>query len=510
MPRGPLSESYPSAVALVVFSLVPFLMLTAAVFPLATTIGKSLGLSTGLLDIVISLSTAGYAVGTVLAVQFAVHLPTRRMLVVYETAFVVASILSAWAPNGDVFIASFIAQGLCTSLMLIAAVPPLVTGWPVQKMPWTGMIMNLAIFGAVAIGPTIGAVQESSGGWRPLFWGVAGLAALALLFSLLTFEDQPPQDTSAPWDFVAIAEAIVGCTAAFYGAGRLEAQKAAGPASLVPLIAGAALVGLLVATQYRKRRPLMPVKQLATVFPVTGITIALFASAASFGLMELVLLALKTRMGPDRVALLFVPEFLAAVATAGVFGILFRTRFTPVLAFAGMGTLTIAAALLTWVVTGGDLLVGFGTGLVGLGVGASVSPALFLAGFSLRNKMIQRVFAMIELLRGVTAFLVAPVLLFLVAAFGGSDKASGIRDSIWICLALAAGGGLLAAAVFRFGGGRLQRPDLETWQGGEEPAWDSPGLAGSGEGAGSGGSPVGAGTAGEGRDRSAEMPSARR
>ncbi len=135
--------------------------------------------------------------------------------------------------------ASFIAQGLCTSLMLVAAVPPLVIGWPVEKMPFTGVIMDPAIFGAVAIGPTIGAAQESSGTWRPLVWGVAVLAALALLFSLLTFEDQPPQDTSVPWDLVAIAEAIVGCTAAFYGAGRRESQKAAGPAALVPLITGA-------------------------------------------------------------------------------------------------------------------------------------------------------------------------------------------------------------------------------------------------------------------------------
>jgi uncharacterized RDD family membrane protein YckC len=32
-------------------------------------------------------------------------------------------------------IAAFITEGLCTSLMLIAAVPPLVVGWPPEKMP---------------------------------------------------------------------------------------------------------------------------------------------------------------------------------------------------------------------------------------------------------------------------------------------------------------------------------------------------------------------------------------
>lgn len=91
-----------------------------------------------------------------LAVQFAVHLPARRMLLGYVTAFVVAAVLTTWAPNDPVFAVAFIVEGLCTSLMLIAAVPPLVTGWPTTKMPWTGMIMNLCIFGAVALGPTLG------------------------------------------------------------------------------------------------------------------------------------------------------------------------------------------------------------------------------------------------------------------------------------------------------------------------------------------------------------------
>ena len=67
--RGPLADSYPAAVALVVSALVPFLLLTSAVLPLAPLVSKSLHLSTAALDITTGLSDAGYAVGTVLAVQ---------------------------------------------------------------------------------------------------------------------------------------------------------------------------------------------------------------------------------------------------------------------------------------------------------------------------------------------------------------------------------------------------------------------------------------------------------
>ena len=45
--RGPLADSYPAAVALVVFALVPYLALTAALTPLQPILSKSLPLSPG-------------------------------------------------------------------------------------------------------------------------------------------------------------------------------------------------------------------------------------------------------------------------------------------------------------------------------------------------------------------------------------------------------------------------------------------------------------------------------
>ena len=154
-------------------------------------------------------------------------------------------------------------------------------------------------------------------------------------------------------------------------------------------------------------------------------------------------------------------EFGAAVLTAVLFGALFRTRFTPLLAVGGLVMLTAAAALLAGLnpdSADADVLVAASSGLTGLGVGASVSPALFITGFSLRSAQIQRVFALVELLRGVTAFLVAPVLLYLATGIGTSLLA-GIRASAWICLVIAAGGALLATLLFVLGSGRLQTPE---------------------------------------------------
>jgi hypothetical protein len=105
-----------------------------------------------------------------------------------------------------------------------------------------------------------------------------------------------------------------------------------------------------------------------------------------------------------------------------------------------------------------------------------VSPALFIVGFSLASDQLQRVFALMELLRGVAAFMVAPIILH-IAMTTAPSSSQGIATGVWVCFGIAAGGGLFALALFILGAARLQRPDLESWEQGERPAWYSAPIA---------------------------------
>ena len=150
------------------------------------------------------------------------------------------------------------------------------------------------------------------------------------------------------------------------------------------------------------------------------------------------------RAGPDRaskhespghVGVLFFPELGGAVFTAFLFGALVRTRFVPALAWTGLLSLAGGAAVLTGVATGPNSLVLVGSGLIGIGLGSSVAPALFTTGFSLRAGQLQRVFAMLELLRGAAAFAAGPIIVHLADTTGGSP-AAGIRIGVWVCFAI--------------------------------------------------------------------------
>jgi nucleotide-binding universal stress UspA family protein/MFS family permease len=460
---------------MVVLFLVPYLGLSSALLPLTPIIASQLHTSLQTINLGYGLANAGYALGTVLAVQIAQRRPQRRMLVIYATLLVIGSVLAAAATGPAMFIVGHVLQGLCTSLLLIAATPALVLGYPVSKLRSTAVIFNLCIFGAVAAGPLIGGAQASFHAWRPLFWIVAGIAFAGLVMSLLTFSDAPPADLSAPRDPVAIALAATGSVAAFWGAAELLTHGFLDPVAVIPLLAGLALIVTLVVYEYRARHPLLILRSLASTIPVTGVVVAMCAAAAATSAIALTATVLAPHYTPLRLGLLFVPELGAAVVTAFVFGAVFSTRYIHYYALTGMAILAVGVVVLRSAISPNSALTLVGSALVGIGIGASVVPALFLAGFSLRSASIQRVFAILELLRAVAAFLIAPILLHFAVTLTGLPSAA-MSTALWICFGLSVGGAVVGALLYVLGRVRPPTPAVERWMGGQEPAWESPPL----------------------------------
>lgn len=469
---GPLAGRYLAVASMVVLFLVPYLALSASLQPITPLIAGSLHMSLQATSLASGMANAGYAVGTVLAVQFAQHLPQRRMMLVYATLLVIGSVLAAAATDPPMFIVGHVLQGLCTSLLLIAAAPPLFLGYPAAKLRWTAMIMNMCIFGAVAAGPLIGGAQASSHAWRPLFWIAAGVAAIALLLSLLTFEDAPPADRSAPRDAKAIALAAAGSLAAFWGASELTTHRFLDPVAVGPLLGGLALIIVLWVYQYRGTHTLLTLRPLASTIPAAGIVVAICAAAASVSAVALTGAALAQRYAPLHLGLLYLPELGGAVLTAIVFGAVFSTRFLHYYTLFGMACLAAGIFVIRGTLPPTTGLTLAGSALIGVGVGASVTPALFLAGFSLRSASIQRVFAILELMRAMAAFMIVPILLHFATSLTGAPSA-GMSAALWVCFGLAAGGAVVGVLLYLLGGVRPPAPSIERFLGGQEPGWYS-------------------------------------
>jgi MFS family permease len=476
MRQGPLAGRYPAVASMVVFALVPYLALSGALGAITPSIAGGLHTSLQTMSIGFGLANAAYAVGTVLAVQLAQLLPQRRMMVIYASFLVIASVVTAAAQDPAMFIAGRVVQGLCTSLLLISAAPPLFLGFPQSRLRSTAVIMNMCIFGAVALGPLIGGAQANAGGWRPLFWIVAGISLTALVLSVLTFEDAPAADPTAPKDPLAIGLAAVGAAAAFFGASELLTHRFLAPECIVPLLGGLAVIVVLIVNQSVKRHPLLTIRSMLTsTIPIAGIVVALFAAAASVSATELTVSELAPHYGPLHLGLLYLPEFAGAVITAIVLGAVLTHKGIQYLPLVGMGFLAAGILVFRIETPPSQALTLIGSGLTGIGVGATVAPALFVAGFSLPSANLQRVFAIVELLRAVAAFMIAPVFAHFAATVAGGGNA-GIGVALWIGAGLAVAGGTIAVALYALGGARPATPDLDRFLAGEAPAWYSPPL----------------------------------
>src|SRR6201985_2027448 len=117
MRQGPLAGRYVAVASMVLFALIPYLALSAALCPLSPIISSQLHMSAQTLSLGSGLGNAAYAVGTVLAVQFAQHLPQRRMLLLYAAVLFAGSLLAASAQNAGMFIGGHVMQGLATSML---------------------------------------------------------------------------------------------------------------------------------------------------------------------------------------------------------------------------------------------------------------------------------------------------------------------------------------------------------------------------------------------------------
>ena len=100
---------------------------------------------------------------------------------------------------------------------------------------------------------------------------------------------------------------------------------------------------------------------------------------------------------------------------------------------------------------------------------------MFAAGFSLPSNSLQRVFAIVELLRAVAAFMIAPVFAHLALTVAANPR-TGTTIALWIGLAMALGGAGLAVGDLPARGSAAETPRLERFIAQEGAAWYSPPL----------------------------------
>ena len=480
----PLQGAYPAAVAMALLALCPYIVLSTASLLLQQQLVADLATSGFGVQLAGALANAGYAFGAVAAADLIQRVAKRVLFIACEAVFASMSLVCALAPDVVVFVIGRLGQGISTGMLLVVALPPLVTAHGVRRLPLTAAFVNLGLFGMVTAGPLVGGAVAAQGeelAWRALFAGVGVLGLAGAGVGALAFSRDPAPDRDAGFDYSAIPVAAAATALPFIGVSWLSRGSFAAPGFLIPTALGLAALATLLVRQYRKKQALMPLRLITHTFPVTGVLAAMVAGAAFTALIELsaTFLLMARQQQPMAVGALLAPQIVGVLVAAWLFKRVLTTRFLPLLTFSGLAVVAVGGVLVVLSTTGGGrqalTLVAVAGLLLGFGAGAGVSPGLFMAGLSVESNRLGPTFALVELLRAEAAFLVAPILLRIAMSAGG--LAAGVRMAALAAVVLTVVIGLGLLALLALGGVRPHEPDLAGWLAGDESAFDSPRLA---------------------------------
>lgn len=481
MTKAPLQGRYPASVATALLALTPFLVATTAGRSLQRQVLDVTGLSATGFALIDGLAVAAYAFGAMLAADLFQRLPLKGFFLALEGAFVGASVLTALAPGPVAFGAGRMVQGVCTGMLLVVALPPVIQQYGRDKLPLSAVAINVGLFGAVTVGPVVGGVFAETLGFR-WFYGLLGaVAGAGFLLGAVSLDRQKAKNPDQPRNLVAIGLALLATTLPFTGVAALTGQPLAAVRIWAPVGVGLAALTALIVSQYRQETPLVPVGPLASTLPVSGTVAACVGGAGFVALLDLaeVYLERVAEQSPLMLGVSTLPMVGGLVLAAVLFGPLLSSRWLP--AYAGTGLVALLAAgglLLVPDAGGGGAAVLAAIGLLGYGAGASVAPGLFLAAFGVPSKQLGRTFALVELLRSEAAFLIAPLLLHLAVFQATPDALPGrIGTAVLVSLTLTGVGVLVVAGLYLSGRPRMHAPDLTAWLGGDAQALNSPKLA---------------------------------
>jgi hypothetical protein len=279
-------------------------------------------------------------------------------------------------------------------MLFIVVLPPLIVNFKSDKLGATASVMVPALFGAVTLGPLVGAAIASPGAWRIVFAVEIVVAIAALVLARSVLERRDPVGSEEPVDWFVLGASAIGSLLLFAGAGVLAGSEWRDPIGSVPFAAGLLVYGALIAGEAVKKRPLVPVRKLATSLALIGTIATVIGSAAFSALTQCFTLTLLRvdALDPRAAGFAFWPEFLTAIASGYVFGRAVTSKWVVLTGAIGLGCIGIAAAL---------LIAGFGAGL-------SVSPGLFVVTLSFERALVGRAIALLNLFRLSGGFVSAP------------------------------------------------------------------------------------------------------
>lgn len=300
----------------------------------------------------------------------------RKLLYTYGFGvFTVASVACGLAPNLLALDGLRVVQALGAAMLQANSVALIATAMPRDKLGRGIGVQGAAQALGLALGPTVGGLLISLGGWQWIFFVnvPAGVLGMLLGWFFLPRSRHLQQRTRFDWRGLAAFVPAVGGVLAALSVGREQGFGS----PLVLSLAGVGVVGcvLFVAQERRAGAPMVDLRLFSRVPFAAGVTSGLLSYAVLFGVMFAIPFLFEGGLGlPPGISGLVLTALPAALGlSAPLAGRLADRVGARPLTVTGM--LLAGVGLLAIAVTHGDIGVVAGElALIGLGLGMFTPP----------------------------------------------------------------------------------------------------------------------------------------
>ena len=331
---------------------------------------------------------------------------TKRIFLVSQVLFALASILCGLAWSNGTLIGFRVVQGLAGGLIMPVGMTILMSASRPEERGRMVAALGLPMMVGPILGPTLGGWLVEFVNWRLIFFvnvpvGVAGAVLTALLL-----RGRPAGAERQPLDIAGLLLATPAVVAIVYGLSQPSGSGWASAETLVPLIGGAALLVAFCALEVRRRSPLIDIRVFRDAAFTASMTLNFFIGVALFGSVLLVPLFLQQLQGYSALdaGVVLAAQGLAAAAAMPFVGVLVDRFGARSIVPVGLALLTGASLWMTTLSPETPrATVALMLAARGFGMGLSMMPSMSSAYVTLAPSLISRATAISNVVQRVAS-----------------------------------------------------------------------------------------------------------
>ncbi len=286
---------------------------------------------------------------------------TRRLFLASMILFTCGTALAAWGPNFPVLLAGRLVQAGGAGILMPLVMTVLMWTFPVDRRGTAMGVFGIVIAFAPAVGPTVAGIIIDQANWHIMFWIIAALCAVVIIFAGAVLERGGETNKDVTLDAASVILSTLGFGGLLYGLSAIGSYGITAD-SVAGVVVGAVALVFFFRRQLRMEQPMLQVRVLSNrKFLIATIIVMLVQGALlAGGILIPIMLQSYMGMSATTSGIVLLPGAIVMGAMGPIAGRLFDKHGPRVLAVTGTGILALTTATF--------IFMGPGTGLVTLTV----------------------------------------------------------------------------------------------------------------------------------------------